>query len=219
MEIIPIKITTLSPVNYYYLPAAGGMRTSDFLGDIALKYATLHQYGIMDYSEPTKFKPSYEELNEFPFWYSVAINEKLAFGQGNSTFFMKNMIRNTMQGIDYNGTNKFPTFKEGSTMYKNFFFQQPIMPNNTFFAYLIRSSKEFDIPEAVRIGTNKNGVLKIEKYIGNPFRGVLNAYTIEKIMNKKMPANKEYEYTEHIVLQYFLLGFFTQDEILNIYEK
>ena len=45
LKAVPVEIETISPVNYYYIPAAGGMRSSDFIGDIALKYATLHQLG------------------------------------------------------------------------------------------------------------------------------------------------------------------------------
>lgn len=43
MKILPLKMTALSPIQYFYTAAAGGMRSSNFIGDIALKYAFLRQ--------------------------------------------------------------------------------------------------------------------------------------------------------------------------------
>lgn len=216
LQAIPLKIEAISPIHYYYIAAAGGMRTSDFIGDIALKYATLHQQGKIDYSAPDKFQPTYEELNEFPFWYTVAINAKTAFGWGDDTQYMKNMVRNTMQGIDYNGTNTYPGFHEGSKMYKNFYFQQPIRPGNIFYAYLITTEDDFQIPGTVRVGNNKTGLITLEEYRGDNFSAVINAYTIKNIMGIDIPK-RDYTYTDHAVLQYFLLGMFTKEDLLNVY--
>ena len=216
LKVIPLRIEAISPINYYYVPAAGGMRTSSFIGDIALKYATLHQQGKIDYSSPTKFQPTYEELVRFPFWYTVAINEKLAFGSGEDTHYMKNMIRNTMQGIDYNGTNSYPGFREGSKMYKNFYFQQPIRPGNTFYAYLVTAEEGFELPMVVRVGNNKTGMITLQEYQGKEFSAVINAYTIKNIMGKNIPG-KDYTYTNHTILQYFLLGMLTRDELFDVY--
>ncbi|QRF75589.1 CRISPR type I-D/CYANO-associated protein Csc1 [Thermoplasmatales archaeon] len=216
LRLKPIRIETISPVNYYYIPAAGGMRTSDFIGDIALKYAALHQLGKMDYFYPTKFQPTYEELLEFPFWFTVAINEKMAFGGERDTIYMKNMVRNTMQGIDYNGTSSYPGFGEGSKMYKNFYFQQPIKPGNIFYTYLITTEDDFELPRVLRVGNNKTGLLKLQDYHGSEFRAVINAYTIQNIMGKSIPKFN-YEYASHSVLQYFLLGMLSIQDLLKIY--
>lgn len=216
VNVTAIKLKTLSPLNYYYIAAAGGMRTSNFLGDIALKYGVLHQMGYLDYPPPQKFQPDYKELNSFSFWFTVAVNEKTAFGNGKSTLFMKNMIRNTMQGIDYNGTNRFPNAGEGSTMYKNFYFQQPIKPGNEFYCFFI-SKKEFDLPKAVRMGNGKTGILEITK-TNKEFRGVLNYFTISNVMKMQLP-NHELTFTEHNVLQYYLTGMFSKDNIMEIYNE
>lgn len=216
LQVVPLRIEAISPINYYYIPAAGGMRTSDFIGDIALKYATLHQMGKVDYSSPTKFRPTYEELLEFPFWYTVAVNEKLAFGEGNDTFYMKNMIRNTMQGIDYNGTNSYPGFREGSKMYKNFYFQQPIRPGNVFYAYLISTESDFDVPSVLRVGNNKTGMLTLKESREGDFEAVINAYTIQNVMGKQIPPIN-YSYTNHAILQYFLLGMLKKKDVIDIY--
>ena len=218
LQVKPLRIETISPVNYYYVPAAGGMRTSNFIGDIAMKYATLHQLGKLDYFHPTKFQPTYEELGKFPFWFTVAINEKMAFEEGKDTIYMKNMIRNTMQGIEYNGTSAFPGFKEGSKMYKNFYFQQPIKPGNVFYAYLITLGDDFQVPRVLRVGNNKTGMLKLQEYHGHEFRAVVNAYTIQNVMGKSIPK-MDYIYTNHTVLQYFLLGMLKKEELYRIYEE
>ncbi len=217
MEITPLKIETISPINYYYIAASGGMRSSSFLGDIALKYAALKQLGLHEYAQPDKFKPTYEELNNFDFWFTVAVNEKIAFGQGAESAFMKNMIRNTMQGIDYNGTNRYPNAKEGSTMYKNFYFQQPIRPGNTFYCYLIHKNK-MEIPEAMRIGNSKTGIIKLSKLQNRNFKAVLNLFTLKKLMGLDI-MKEGFQYTENLILQYFLVGLFSIEEVEEIYAK
>ena len=218
MEIIPIKIENISPVNYYYIAASGGMRSSTFIGDIALKYSTLKQMGELDYPSPTKFKPTYEELNDFDFWFTVGISEKLAKGEGKTTQFMKNMTRNTMHGIDYNGTNKYPNAREGSTMYKNFYFQQPLLPGNVFYSYLI-SKENMDFPKVLRVGTGKTGVLKLSKMSASEnIQAVLNRYSIENIMGKKI-THDGITFSEHLVLQYFLIGMYSMSKVGEIYEK
>lgn len=217
LKTVPVEIETISPVNYYYIPAAGGMRSSDFIGDMALKYATLHQLGFLEYFKPTKFQPTYDELLNFPFWYTVAINEKMAFGAGKDTLYMKNMIRNTMQAIDYNGTNSYPGFHEGSKMYKNFYFQQPIKPGNLFYSYLLTSEDAPSLPMTLRVGNNKTGLIKLKEYTGREFMAVINAYTIQNILGKKIPE-MNYDYSHHSILQYFLLGMLRKEDIVKIYE-
>ena len=218
LEITLLKIENISPVNYYYIASSGGMRSSSFIGDIALKYATLKQMGELDYPSPTKFKPTYEELNNFDFWYTVAVNEKTAMSEGNGTIFMKNLTRNTMHGIDYNGTNKYPNAREGSTMYKNFYFQQPILPGNIFYTYLITKVK-MEIPPALRVGNGKTGLLKLVKIThSDKVKAVLNRYSIENIMGKKV-SSEGLNYTEHMLLQYFLIGMFTKEQLGELYGK
>ncbi len=217
MEIIPLELETISPLNYYYIAAAGGMRSSSFLGDIALKYAILHQLGYLNYSEPQKFQPTYKELNDYDFWLTVGVNEKIAFGEGGHTSFMKSMTRNTMHGIDYNGTNLFPNARVGSTMYKNFYFQQPIRPGNKFYCYLLTKSK-IDVPQAIRMGNGKNGIIRIKRVSGGNFKAVLNYYSISNIMDMTLPQ-VELTFAEHLILQYYLAGMFTREVLHNVYAQ
>ena len=219
MKILPVKMTTISPVQYFYIAAAGGMRSSNFIGDISLKYAFLRQMGLFNLPEPGKSKPTYEELNDFPLWLTVAVSKKIAFGEGKETEYMKNMIRNTMQGADYNGSNAHPLFKTGSLMYKNFFFVQPVKPGNEFYSYLVYDEKyfsNFKLPEMVRVGNNKTGIITVKR-TNDEFRGVINLYTFRNIMKKQLRLNKN-EYVSHLVLQYFLMGYYSSNEVKKIYE-
>lgn len=217
MEITALKMESISPINYYYIAAAGGMRTSSFIGDIALKYAALKQMGKLEYPSPSKFKPTYEELNQFDFWFTVGVNEKTSFGSGQGTTYMKNMTRNTMHGIDYNGTNKYPNAREGSNMYKNFYFQQPISPGNIFYSFMISKNK-IEIPATLRVGTGKTGILKLSTINPNDMRAVLNRYTIENIMGKHLPLDNS-SFMESLVLQYFLVGMYSANQIRDLYER
>ncbi|KJE50062.1 hypothetical protein SE19_03110 [Acidiplasma aeolicum] len=211
-------MTVISPIQYFYIAAAGGMRTSNFIGDIALKYAFLRQMGLFKFPELNKTRPTYRELLEFPFWLTTAISEKMALESGNETVFMKNMIRNTMQGADYNGSNVDPTFKTGSLMYKNFFFVQPIKPGNVFYSYLLYDSEYFKnlkIPEVVRVGNNRTGMLKIAR-TNVDIKAVINLYTVQNILGKHI--EKKSDYVSHLVLQYYLMGYYTKDEVVRAYD-
>ncbi len=218
MQCIPIKMTVISPIQYFFTAANSGMRTSDFIGDIALKYAFLRQLGLFKFPELNKIKPTYKELNDFPFWLTVGISPKMAFGSGNETVFMKNMIRNTMQGADYNGSNVDPTFKTGGLMYKNFFFVQPIKPENVFYSYLVYDQnkyEDFDLPSVVRIGNNRTGMLKIEK-TNIDIRAVINLYTMQNIIGKDI--EKKTDYVSNLLLQYYLMGYYNKEEVAKAYE-
>lgn len=212
----PLRLEAISPIQYYYSAADKGMRTSSFIGDIALKYSYLHQIGELSYNEHDQFKPKYDELNDYNFWFTVGINEMLSRGEVNSVSYMKNMLRNTMQGIDYNGTNVEPTFKTGSLMYKNFFFVQLLKPGNVFYSYLF-SNEKLRIPEVLRVGNNKTGILKVEPAkFDQKMLCVINLYTINNIM-KREPLRKHFTYREQIVLQYDLAGFLQPMEVPSIY--
>lgn len=219
MKCTGLKMTSISPIQYFYTAAAGGMRSSNFIGDIALKYAFIRQSGLFNLPELDKFKPTYTELNNFKFWLTPAISSKMALGHGSDTVFLKNMVRNTMQGIDYNGSNMHPSFKSGQLMYKNFFFTQSIKPGNVFYSYLLMDEgvTDFKIPEAVRVGNNRTGLLKIEK-TKEDFLAVVNLYTITKILGKKLLLYKN-EYSSHLILQYYLKGYYNKSEVIEVYDS
>lgn len=206
-----IRFTVLSPLNYYYIQAGRGLRPSPFIGDIALKYSLLHGMGLHNFNIPGKTQPTYEELAEYRFWFTVAMPPYYSTGNGDSEpSLMHAIYRNTMQGIDYNGTNAHPNIRTGSIMYKNFFFQQHIKPGNQFYAFFL-SEDEIKLPEALRVGTGKVGSVRVDE-IEHPFdmQGYVNLYTIQNILGKKEFGEKfldrDFQFREHVSLPYYILG-------------
>lgn len=211
MIVRKIRFTVISPLNYYYIQAGRGLRPSPFIGDIALKYALLHGLGMHILPNPGKTKPTYEELAEYRFWFTVAMPPFHSTGNGESgPSLMHAIYRNTMQGIDYNGTNAHPKIRTGSIMYKNFYFQQPIKPGSQFYAFFL-SEEEIILPEALRVGTGRVGCLKLEELQSSfEMHGYINLYTIQNILGKRKTSenlmNRDFQFREHMSLPYYILG-------------
>ncbi len=220
MRVTGIKLTVLEPVNYYYQPSGRGNRSSTFIGDIALKYAMLHQLGEGELPEPDRFVPNYSELKKYNFWFSVAVPGYMAGIDNNYTEFLKQIIRNTMQGIDYNGSNQHPAIKVGQVMYKNFYFQQPIKPGNQFYAFFVDDG-QWNLPRVLRVGTGKTGVLRLETMDPSKLKGFINLYTLNNVLqiNKEKIHNRQFEFSEHAVIQYFVVGPVTEEEFQEIYSE
>lgn len=222
MIVKKIRFTVLSPINYYYIQAGRGLRTSQFIGDIALKYSLLHGLGLHDFPIPGKSKPTYEELKEFNFWFTVAMPPFYSLGEGSSEpVLMHPIYRNTMQGIDYNGSNSHPKIRTGSIMYKNFYFQQYIKPGNHFYSFFL-SDEKIELPEALRVGTGKVGLVLLEEMPSSfDLNGYLNLYTIQNVLGKKEEAKHILEdnlpFYEHVALPYFVVGPLTEKSLGDIY--
>ncbi len=222
MNIQKLRLITLSPLNYYYTEAGSGMLPSNFIGDIALKYALLHQLGLDNFFQPGKRNPTYQEdLVPYKFWFTVAMPPFFSIGKGESTpELTKPIKRNTMQGIDYNGTNVHPLVRTGSIMYKNFYFQQFIKPGNIFYSILI-SKEHLELPQVLRLGTGKTGMVKIEIVENIDIKPYINLYTIKNILKKdeiyKRLSKREFTYFEHFLLQYFVVGPVSMKDIEESY--
>lgn len=223
MQIKKLQLKTISPLNYYYAEAGRGVIPSIFLGDIALKYALLHQLGYHNFPEPGKNAPTYkEDLIQFKFWFTVAMPPFYSIGEGdNSPQFMKSIIRNTMQGIDYNGTNAHPKIVTGSIMYKNFYFQQYIKPGSIYYTIFI-SGEKMELPETLRLGTGKTGLIKINEVNDKDIKPYINLYTLKNILqNEKFYdefSKREFSYIEHLLLQYYIVGPVSIDDIKFCYD-
>ncbi|WP_153280205.1 type I-D CRISPR-associated protein Cas5/Csc1 [Thermoplasma sp. Kam2015] len=218
MRVRGIKLTAIEPINYYYQPSGRGNRSSQFIGDIALKYAMLHQLGIDNIPFTNRFKPEYEELKRYNFWFSVAVPGFMAgLDEGNIELF-KPLIRNTLQGIDYNGSNVHPAIKVGQVMYKNFYFQQPIKPGSKFYAIILDDGK-WPLPQVLRVGTGKTGVLKIEEIEPEGIKIYINLYTLRNIISLDINKlqNIKMEFSEHVVLQYFIAGPINIEQFISLY--
>ena len=210
MRIRKIKLTVISPINYYFIQGGRIERPSSFIGDIALKYSLMHQLGIGNFFEISSFKPNYEELVSYNFWFTVGVPISFDYGDFSQTpVFMKPMIRNTMQGIDVTGSNTHPNIKVGSIMYKNYYMQEFMKPGNVFSAYLIDDG-QIEMPNTLRVGTGKVGLLKLEEMPYDKLNAFINLYTVKNILKKNEIAQKlslfEYGYTEHIALPYYIMG-------------
>lgn len=221
MKLINVEIRLMSPLQYLSDQSAGGMRTAPFIGDIALTYSMAHSMGMIDYPPSDRFKPHYEEIKDFPFLFTVAVPQSLVkYGEWTAEY-MKQMTRNTMHGIDYNGTNMYPGYRVGSNMYKNFYFVQMMKPdmNFTFNAALIIKGEKFsNLPSALRVGNSKTGIISLSyRNFVSESMYYINRYTVENIFQKKLP-NWDFEVAYHPVHQYHILGPVSENRVISIFK-
>lgn len=222
MKIFNVELKLIAPLQYYSTQSAGGMRTAPFIGDIALTYAMAHSMGFIDYPPLDRFKPNYGEILEFPFLFTVAVPDSLSkYGEWTAEY-MKQMTRNTMLGIDYNGTNMYPGYRVGSNMYKNFYFVQMMKPSidyafNT--GLIIKDNNLSILPNALRVGNSKTGILSLTYRESKPNSTYyINRYTVENIYGKNLP-DMDFETIYHPVHQYHILGPVSQENVLSIFEQ
>lgn len=221
-EILEADLRIISPVQYYSTQSARGTRTSPFLGDIALTYSMAHQLGDLPYPPYDRRKPEYGEIKSLGYLFTVGVPESLWPSLEWTPAYMKHMFRNTMLGIDHNGTSADPYYTHGSFMYKNFFFVQPLKPdlNLSYKAYLILFNKfEKNIPETLRIGNGKTGMVsvRVSKSEGNvKFPMFLNQYTVENIYGKKLPLS-DYRVVYNQVNQYRIVGPVEESKLYSIF--
>lgn len=221
MKLINVEIRLISPLQYLSDQSAGGMRTAPFIGDIALTYSMAHGMGMMDYPPADRFKPHYEEIMNLPFLFTVAVPETLVKYGEWSAEYMKQMTRNTMLGIDYNGTNAYPGYKVGSNMYKNYFFVQMMKPSEEFVfraALILRDESFKNLPSALRVGNAKTGILSLSYKDSSPEDGFyINRYTVENIFEKSIPR-WDFENVYHPVHQYQILGPVSEENVISLFE-
>jgi len=220
MKVYDLELMLLSPLQYYGIQSRGGTRTPPFIGDIALTYAMAHQLGIYDYPDPSNFKPSYKkEIPLFNFLFTVSVPISLIENNMWAPIYMKQMYRNTMQGIDYNGTNVFSGNETGSSMYKNFFFTQSLKPgyNNKFVGGFIAFDEHILPINTLRVGNGKTGVVKITYRESNrSSQFYINQYTVENIFDKKLP-NINYKNIYYPIHPYKILGPINESELNSIF--
>ncbi len=174
MNKVPIKATCLSPLQYHSVQAARGTKTAPIVGDIALSYALNDRMGILDYKRVGNLKPHYEELMEGSYLSTVLY--------GEDVHYLPTLTRNTMQGIEVDGSNRDPRIKESGNMYSNFFFIQPINAGSTFKGFVFTEDGK-DIPPAVRVGNQLQCLLKLEIVDEKDVdKGWVNLYTLQHIL-------------------------------------
>ncbi len=213
------EITNISPVQYYTVQSAGGMLTGSFIGDLALDYATAYYSGDIDYHKLDIKKPDYDEIKDFSTLWSVAVPESIIKHNSFSVRYMKMFYRNTMLGIDYNGTNLNPLYRVGSYMYKNFYFVQPMRPGNKFYAAVKTDLNISELPMALRVGNGKTGLIKINytgiDKINDLNRIYINLFTIKNIFGKNIETNDMQIYS--ILNNYIIAGPIKGDAMHELY--
>ncbi|AAT42591.1 type I-D CRISPR-associated protein Cas5/Csc1 [Picrophilus oshimae] len=213
------EITNISPVQYYTVQSSGGMLTGPFIGDLALDYASAYSLGELDYHKLDMKRPNYNEIKNFSILWSVAVPENVIKNNIFSVNYMKMMYRNTMLGIDYNGTNLNPAYRVGSYMYKNFYFVQPIRPGNKFYAAVKTDLGIEKLPAALRVGNGKTGLLKI-KYKSVNMEDLnniyINLFTIKNIFNKDFNVDNLHIY--YVLNHYVMAGPVTGGVMHELYK-
>ena len=195
------------------------MLTGPFIGDLALDYATAYYSGDIDHHKLDIKKPDYDEIKNFSTLWTVAVPESRIKNNTFSVRYMKMFYRNTMLGIDYNGTNLNPLYRVGSYMYKNFYFVQPIRPGNKFYAAIKTDLNIERLPSALRVGNGKTGLIRVNyKKIGKieDLNNVyINLFTIKNIFRKNVKANDLQMYS--ILNNYIIAGPIKGDDMHELY--
>jgi CRISPR-associated protein Csc1 len=179
MEIIAVKGTCLSPLQYHTVQAARGTKTGPFIGDLALTYSLLQSTGTIDESRMHRKKADYSELRGAPFLSTVLYPSEEEYFQ-----YLPPLSRNTLLAIDTLGTNEEPTapVPSGSSMYSNFYFTQAIAQGSVFHGFLLKENA-IQIPPSVRIGNQRQCLLKLEEIPkGELEYGWSNLYTLQYVV-------------------------------------
>jgi CRISPR-associated protein Csc1 len=179
MKIIPIKITLLSPLFNYCLITSGGCITSNFIGDLALTYALNRVRWDCNFYTEFKKQPSYEELNQLPYTFTVAKPDSNTFKM--TGIYIRNTLFNTDGFTDMDVLSSDGSFASGKSLFKNFFKVQGVKPESTFSTCLIaKDSFRLELPLAVRLGTGRECLALLEKS-DKPSEIWLNAFTLKKV--------------------------------------
>lgn len=184
MIIKAVKLTLLNHL-FYYTEVSGGSTsassTGQFIGDLALTYA-LYKTTVesSNYYRHLK-RPNYKEIKDFGFYCTVA---KPVSGERT-----ENYIQNTLFNSDgYFDISSIT--KSGKSPYKNFR-QVQGMGIGAEFKMLILSSKDFDLPPCMRVGTGRGTLLKVEEIEPKESdRYWLNAFTLKTVFDELEEVTK-----------------------------
>jgi CRISPR-associated protein Csc1 len=176
MVIQPVKLILLNHL-FYYTEVSGGSTsasiTGAFIGDLALTFALQKVIAASEDIYLHRDRPVYEDILKFGFYCTI--------GRPVHTSRTDSYIRNTLLSCD-----GFPDLKNiaqsGRTPYKNYRQVQGIQVQSEFQA-LILSKSGIDLPPALRIGSQRETLVTIEKTdLKNVSRDFwLNAYTLRTV--------------------------------------
>ena len=229
MEIRAIKIKLLNHL-FYHTEISNGSITGGFLGDLALTYALNKALNNKANIYGHRLKPDYKEIRNFGYYISVGKPVKLS-GKKNQKYVLSakpirtgSYTRNTLFNTD--GFYDIKSIeKSGKSPFKNLIHTQGVALRNEFSALLI-SKENIEIPETLRIGNQKETLLKLSEI---PFDKTdndfwLNAYTLKVVfdnlktaMDISVEENGTANY-QYILENYALLKGFSVEQVKSIFE-
>ncbi len=229
MEIRAIKIKLLNHL-FYHTEISNGSITGGFLGDLALTYALNKALNKNANIYEHRLKPAYQEIKDFGYYISVGKPVKLS-GKKNQKYVLSakptrtgSYTRNTLFNTD--GFYDIKSIeKSGKSPFKNLIHTQGVALRNEFSALLI-SKENIEIPETLRIGNQKETLLKLSEI---PFDKTdndfwLNAYTLKVVfdnlktaMDISVEENGTANY-QYILENYALLKGFSVEQVKSIFE-
>lgn len=188
MEMVAVRGTCLSPLQYHTVQAARGTKTAPFVGDLALTYALLQSTGNIDESRMRRTKAEYSELSGAPFLATVLYPLEQEDFQ-----YLPPLSRNTLLAIDTLGTNEDPTASvpSGSSMYSNFYFTQAIAQGSKFHGFICKEDGS-KLPPSVRVGNQRQCLLELEEISKHELEyGWLNLYTLQYVVGLEKVVLRE----------------------------
>jgi CRISPR-associated protein Csc1 len=238
MEIRAIKIQLLNHL-FYHTEVSNGSITGGFIGDLALNYALRNAVSLNETLYESRLKPEYEEIKDFGFYITVArpvkeFADEKNKGKQNLISELKpkrtgSYTRNTLFNTD-GFTDVQSIEKSGKSPFKNLIRTQGVALKNgksdNYFLALLLSEKKFEIPPTLRVGNQRETLLKLEEInfsqIDTDFW--LNAFTLKIVFNNLEKAmniaveNENVNY-HYIIENYTLLKGFSKEQVSEVFNS
>jgi len=224
MQIIPLKLTLLSPLFNYSQVTNGGAITSNFIGDIALTYALNRVLKKQHFYKEIRFKPEYkEDLNSLDYLFTVAkpLNIKRTGIYTRNTLF--NWDGGPLMKI-MSKSNKNPGLVMKTT-FKDFFKVQGIQIGSEYSTYLIcKDDFKPKLPMTIRLGIGRECLVTLEKrrIEKDDDREIwLNAYVLKEVFGEqilKRFINLKHYFMDYKLENYIILKKLNEQQVSTIFE-
>ncbi|MFW5982944.1 MAG: type I-D CRISPR-associated protein Cas5/Csc1 [bacterium] len=231
MELKALKITLLNHL-FYHTEISNGSITGGFLGDLALTYALNKAINKDLEIYEHRLKPNYKEIADFEQYLTVGKPVKVK--SHNNKAFLElagkptrtgSYTRNTLFNTD-GYYDKDSITKSGKSPFKNLIHTQGVVLKSQFISLLI-SEKQVELPPTLRVGNQKETLLKLEEipveHTDNDFW--LNAYTLKVVFDNLQQAmdisieeNGSVNY-QYILENYALLKGFSGEQVKMIFNQ
>lgn len=229
MELKAIKLTLLNHL-FYHTEISNGSITGGFLGDLALTYALNKAINKNVEIYEHRLKPKYKEITYFECYITVGKPVRKKFYKQKEYYefagkpsrtgsYTRNTLFNTDGYYDIKSIEK-----SGKSPFKNLIHTQGIAVRNEFLCLLI-SKNAFELPPTIRIGNQKETLLKLDEIpVDNTDNSFwLNAYTLKVVFDNLQQAmdisieeNGSANY-QYILENYALLKGFSQKQVETIF--